>query len=280
MVVWLLSPGWLFATPWTVALQTTLSVGFSKQEYLSGLPFPSPGDLLDPGIEPVSPALQADSFPLGRKAPHTRLSWPASEEAQEVLCTCLASHPFGWKYSVSQGVNFGVAHPEPHQWHAWRSGPKALVFSMTTPSAWRQWRNAFKIPHGNNFMECLHYMWKLNNDSLEEQGFRKLTWYITFLKELLEYVLHENEGVDPQRGNIQTQRGPGIKGLNVDDGQKEAPAKRARRRPLTSKQLGSCPEKSQHGWWQMDGALSGNALRGQICDWWTAWCVKCQKNFF
>ena len=221
MVVGLLSRGWLFATPWTVALQTTLSMGFSKQEYLNGLPFPSPGDLLNPGIKPVSPALQADSFPLGRRAPCTRFSWPASEEAQEVLRTCLASHPFGWKYSVSQGVIFGVTHPEPHQWHAWCSGLKALVFSMTTPSAWRQWRNAFKIPHGNNFLECLHYMWKLNNDSLEEQGFRKLTWYITFLKELLEYVLHENEGVDTERGNIQTQRGPGIKGLNVDDGQRK-----------------------------------------------------------
>ena len=38
-------------------------------------------------------------------------------------------------------------------------------------------------------------------------------------------MLHENEGINPERGNIQTQRGPGIKGLNVNDGQKEAPAK-------------------------------------------------------
>ena len=47
-------------TPWTAALWAPLSVGFSKQEYWSGLPFPSPGDLPDPGIEPASPALQAD----------------------------------------------------------------------------------------------------------------------------------------------------------------------------------------------------------------------------
>ena len=46
-----------FATPWTVAYQALLSVGFSRQEYWSGLPFPSPGDLPDPGIEPRSPAL-------------------------------------------------------------------------------------------------------------------------------------------------------------------------------------------------------------------------------
>ena len=51
------------ATPWTVACQAPLSVGFSRQEYWSGLPFPSPGALHDPRIEPGSPALQADSLP-------------------------------------------------------------------------------------------------------------------------------------------------------------------------------------------------------------------------
>ena len=52
-----------FATPWTIAYQAPLSIGFSRQEYCSGLPFPSPGDLPDPGIELGSPALQADSLP-------------------------------------------------------------------------------------------------------------------------------------------------------------------------------------------------------------------------
>ena len=47
----------LFATPWTVAYQAPQSMGFSRQEYWSALPFPSPGDLPDPGIEPGSPAL-------------------------------------------------------------------------------------------------------------------------------------------------------------------------------------------------------------------------------
>ena len=51
------------ATLWTVALQAPLSMGFSRQEYWSGLPFPSPGDLPNPGIEPKSPTLQADSLP-------------------------------------------------------------------------------------------------------------------------------------------------------------------------------------------------------------------------
>ena len=53
----------LCLTPWTVACQASLSMGFSRQEYWSGLPFLSPGDLPDPGIEPGSPALQADSLP-------------------------------------------------------------------------------------------------------------------------------------------------------------------------------------------------------------------------
>ena len=70
-LVWALRPGKkkekllccvrLFATP--VAYQAPPSMGFSRQEYCSGLPLPSPGDLPDPGIEPRSPALQADTLP-------------------------------------------------------------------------------------------------------------------------------------------------------------------------------------------------------------------------
>ena len=58
----------LFSTPRTVAYQAPRSMGFSRQEYWSGLPFPSPGDLPNPGIEPGSPALQTDALssePLG-----------------------------------------------------------------------------------------------------------------------------------------------------------------------------------------------------------------------
>ena len=61
------------ATPWTVARQAPLSMGFPRQEYWSGLPFPSPGDLPDPGIKHASPALQvvptlqADSLPLSHQ---------------------------------------------------------------------------------------------------------------------------------------------------------------------------------------------------------------------
>ena len=69
--VWCFFPEWvkllsrvrLFATPWTVTYKAPLSMEFSRQEYWSGLPFPSPGDLPDPGIQPGSPALQADALP-------------------------------------------------------------------------------------------------------------------------------------------------------------------------------------------------------------------------
>ena len=71
---WSCVPSWLFkvkslslvqllATPWTVAYKAPLSMGLSKQEYWSGLPFPSPGDLPNPGIKPGSPALQTDALP-------------------------------------------------------------------------------------------------------------------------------------------------------------------------------------------------------------------------
>ena len=68
----LLSHFRLFATPWTVAYQASLSMGFSRQEYWNGLPFPSLGDLPDPGIEPRSPTLQADSLP---SEPPGKLRW-------------------------------------------------------------------------------------------------------------------------------------------------------------------------------------------------------------
>ena len=59
-----LSRVWLFATPWTVARKAPPSMGFSRPERWSGVPFPPPGDLPHPGIKPRSPALQADSGPF------------------------------------------------------------------------------------------------------------------------------------------------------------------------------------------------------------------------
>ena len=77
---------WLSATPWTVAHQAPLSVGFCRHEYCSGLLFPSLGDLPDPGIEPESPAspvLQADSLPVSHwGSPFHRSSAGAAKSLQ------------------------------------------------------------------------------------------------------------------------------------------------------------------------------------------------------
>jgi len=84
------------ATPWSIAHQAPLSMGFSRQEYWSGLPFPSPGDLPNPGIKPRSPTLQADALtsePPG-KPPHLprmpsntgiQISGPVVGEAQILI---------------------------------------------------------------------------------------------------------------------------------------------------------------------------------------------------
>ena len=74
----LLSPVQLFETPWTVAHQSPLSMGFSRQEYWSGLPFPSSGDLPNPGIEPRSPAFSSKFFTIwaSREAPCSLQNWP------------------------------------------------------------------------------------------------------------------------------------------------------------------------------------------------------------
>ena len=64
LCVCMLSHIWLFATPWIIACQASLFMEFLRQEYWSGLPFPSSGDLPNPGIKPESPALQMDSLLL------------------------------------------------------------------------------------------------------------------------------------------------------------------------------------------------------------------------
>ena len=89
----------LFATPWTVAYQAPLSVGFSRQEYWSGLPFPSPGDLPNPGIEPRSPALHAKSM---------FLQVAKSLQLYPTLSEPMSCNPPGCCLWVSPGKNTGV----------------------------------------------------------------------------------------------------------------------------------------------------------------------------
>ena len=88
----------LFPTPWTVARHAPLSMGYSRQEYWSGLPFPSPGDLSNPGIKPRSPALQADTLssePPGKPA-HIL---PITNPADSFFVPHIPSSPFPCPYS-------------------------------------------------------------------------------------------------------------------------------------------------------------------------------------
>ena len=80
----LLSHVQLFANPWTLALQTPLTMGFPRQEYWSRLLFPSPGDLPNPGIKPSSPALQADVLPLGYGGSISRAAIYFNERKREL----------------------------------------------------------------------------------------------------------------------------------------------------------------------------------------------------
>ena len=95
-----------FVTPWTAARQAPLSMGVSRQEYWSGLPCPPPGDLPDPGIEPGSPALQANSLQTLGIFFNFLLSWvhvhvSASLSPQSIL------------ESLSAGPPPGGPHPHP-----------------------------------------------------------------------------------------------------------------------------------------------------------------------
>ena len=106
----------LFVTPWTVACQAPLSKGFFRQEYWSGLPFPSPGDLPDPGIEPTSwiesgsSILQADALP---SKPPGKPLWGHRVQESRSCCSSVFSLkiPLGASSSPSEGPSF--AHQPP-----------------------------------------------------------------------------------------------------------------------------------------------------------------------
>ena len=109
----LLSHVRLFVTPWTVAYQASPSMGFSRQEYWSGLPFPSPVDLPDPGIKPGSPALQAD----------TLMSEPPGKPK------CLIAEETG---STHGDAKAPVTKPNLKNKHGQGSNPWSLVYRTNT----------------------------------------------------------------------------------------------------------------------------------------------------
>ena len=85
-------------TPWTGPCQTPLSMEFYRQEYCSGLPIPSPGDLPDPGIELDSPALQGDSLP---SEPPEKIKGHTNSNEIALLCLCLSDTSGGALFSAS-----------------------------------------------------------------------------------------------------------------------------------------------------------------------------------
>ena len=102
---------WLFVSPWTVAHQAPLSMGFSRQEYWSALPGPPPGDLPDPGIEPVSPALAGGFFTTSAtweahvlyQSSSKRISW--TSVTGELLNNANPPVPFQtYRISASKGI--------------------------------------------------------------------------------------------------------------------------------------------------------------------------------
>ena len=96
----------LFVTPWTVARQAPLSVGFSRQEHWSGLPCPPPRDLPNPGIEPRSTALQADSLPS--EPPGRPYQFINTENRRQNIRTALVPNASGTFSFLSrrQGAHF------------------------------------------------------------------------------------------------------------------------------------------------------------------------------
>ena len=137
-----LSRVWLFATPRTVANQAPLSMGFSRQECWSGLPFPSPGDLPDPGIEPQSPALQADALlsePPGKSwAPKNWCFWTVVlEKTLESPLDCKGIHPVHPKRDQSW-VFIGRTDAKAKTQVLWPPDAKSWLIGKD-PDAGRDW---------------------------------------------------------------------------------------------------------------------------------------------
>ena len=120
----------LFATPWTVAHQAPPSMGFSRREYLSGLPFSSPGDLPDPGIEPMSPSLQADA--LISEPPGKPISLPEQESnlgTRHWKHRVLATGPAGKFGGRNHYFHFGDGNAQ----RGWVSYPKHRLADFHSP---------------------------------------------------------------------------------------------------------------------------------------------------
>ena len=106
----------LFSTSWTVAHQAPLPMEFSRQEYQSGLPFPTPGNLPHPGIEPTSPTLKVDSLLLNHQGKYQvfrhRLKSEGDSEGQRSLTCCLGLQRVGHDLETERQQDFRFSPPD------------------------------------------------------------------------------------------------------------------------------------------------------------------------
>ena len=143
--VWVLSSIWLIAFPWTVARLAALAMEFFRQQYWSRLPFPPPGGLPNPGMEPASPAspaLQADSLQLSHQGKPTSMV-AKSLQSCLTLCDPIDGSPPGSPWD-SPGKNTGVGC------HFLLQCMKVKSLSPVQPSA-TPWTAAFQAPPSMGF---------------------------------------------------------------------------------------------------------------------------------
>ena len=114
-----------FATLWTVAHQAPLSMEFPKQEYWSGLPFPSPGDLPDPGIKSESPALARGFFTTSTKARHKLLIirkkiiyiYYITQKGDCCFSRLVMSDSFATPWTIAHQASLSMGFPRPEYWN-------------------------------------------------------------------------------------------------------------------------------------------------------------------
>ena len=165
----------LFATPCTVTHQTPLSMGFSRQEYWSGLPFPPPGGLPNPDIEPASPALQVDSSPLSHKGSPRCFVWCvlSVQFSRSVVSDSLQPHESQHARPPCPSPIPGV-HPNPCQSSRWchpTISSSVIPFSscpQSFPASGSFQMSQFFTSGGqSNFtLSCLFISIKLNNNKI------------------------------------------------------------------------------------------------------------------
>ena len=145
----------LFAIPWTVAYPAPPSMEFSRQECWSGLPFPSPEDLPDPGIEPWSPPLQADAFTV----------WATREASKGKMDSCISS--------MQMACRFGACIKQ-FQGHRLRDCSWTLCHQLHLQQCYPPWLHIFSAVSSPS--PSLSLLWNLYLNSERQQPVWKTVW--------------------------------------------------------------------------------------------------------